>query len=77
MAAYDAETRQLTVSSASGSTAFHLASDARVWLGNRRLAVAQLEACIGAQVTVSWSDEDGVRTTHTVRVAADPGSKAP
>jgi len=77
MAAYDAETRQLTVSSASGSTAFHLASDARVWLGTRRLPVAQLKARIGAQVTVSWSEADGVRTTHTVRLAGEPSGKAP
>ena len=73
MAGYDADTRQLTVSSASGSTAYHLAPDARVWLGNRRLPVAQLKARLGAQVTVSWSEADGVRTTHTVRLADAPG----
>jgi hypothetical protein len=76
MAAYDSETRQLTVSSASGSTAFRLASDARVWLGNRRLPIGQLKARVGAQVTVSWSEADGVRTTHTVRVA-EPAGKTP
>jgi hypothetical protein len=76
MAGYDADTRQLTVSSASGSSAFHLAPDARVWLGNRRLPVAQLRARVGAQVTVSWSDADGVRTTHTVRLA-EPAGKTP
>jgi phage baseplate assembly protein gpV len=74
MTAYDPETRQLTVASATGSTAFRLASDARVWLGTRRLPVAQLKAKIGAQVTVSWSESDGVRTSHTLRLAADgPG----
>ena len=76
MAGYDADTRQLTVSSASGSSAFHLAPDARVWLGNRRLAVAQLKTRVGAQVTVSWSEADGVRTTHTVRLA-EPAGKTP
>lgn len=76
MAGYDADTRQLTVSSASGSSAFHLAPDARVWLGNRRLPVAQLKARVGAQVTVSWSEADGVRTTHTVRLA-EPAGKTP
>jgi hypothetical protein len=76
MAGYDADTRQLTVSSASGSSAFHLAPDARVWLGNRRLPVAQLKARVGAQVTVSWSDAAGVRTTHTVRLA-EPAGKTP
>ena len=73
MAGYDADTRQLTVSSASGSTAFHLAPDARVWLGTRRLPVAQLKTRVGAQVTVSWSEAGGVRTTHTVRLADVPG----
>ena len=72
MAAYDPETRVLTVSSASGSAPYHLAADARVWLGNHRLPVAELPSHVGAQVTVSWSDSDGVRTTHTVRLAADP-----
>jgi hypothetical protein len=76
MAGYDVDTRQLTVSSASGSSAFHLAPDARVWLGNRRLPVAQPNARVGAQVTVSWSDADGVRTTHTVRLA-EPAGKTP
>jgi hypothetical protein len=73
MAGYDADTRQLTVSSASGSTHFHLAPDARVWLGTRRLPVAQLKARVGAQVTVSWSEAEGVRTTHTVRLTDGPG----
>ena len=72
MAGYDPETRVLTVASASGSTLYHLATDARVWLGNHRLAVGELKSRLGAQVTVSWSDADGVRTTHTVRVAVAP-----
>ena len=76
MAGYDADTRQLTVSSASGSSAFHLAPDARVWLGNRRLPIAQLKARVGAQVTVSWSEAGGLRTTHTVRLA-EPAGKTP
>jgi hypothetical protein len=77
MTAYDPETRQLTVVSATGSSAFRLAPDARVWLGNRRLPVAQLKARVGAQVTVSWSEADGVRTSHTVRLAADAPGGAP
>ena len=77
MAAFDPETRQLTVASAIGSAAYHLAADARVWLGNKRLPVSQLKARVGVQVTVSWSDADGVRTTHTVRLAGDPSGKTP
>ena len=45
-----------------------MAADARFWLGNRRLPLAQLGAHAGAQVTVAWSETGGVRTTHTVRV---------
>jgi len=69
LTAYDTVTRVLTVLSASGSKEFHVATDARLWLGSRRVPVSQLSARAGAQVTVAWSDVDGVRTTHTVRVS--------
>jgi hypothetical protein len=65
---YDPVTRVLTACNAAGCSDFHVAADARVWLGNRRLPIAQLAAHAGAQVTVAWSEADGVRTTHTVRV---------
>jgi hypothetical protein len=68
LAAYDPVSRVLTVRNATGSLEFHVAADARFWLGNRRLPVAQLEANAGAQVTVAWSETGGVMTTHTVRV---------
>src|SRR5574341_766614 len=68
MTAYDVASRVLTVRSATGSTQFQLAADARVWLGNRRLPLRELGAYAGGQVTLAWSDSDGVRTTHTVRV---------
>jgi hypothetical protein len=68
MTAYDPATRVLTVLSATGSTEFHVAADGRAWLGNRKLPVSQLEAHVGTQVTVAWSEADGVRTTHTVRL---------
>jgi phage baseplate assembly protein gpV len=68
LTAYDPVTRVLTACNAAGSSDFHVAADARVWLGNRRLPIAQLGAHAGAQVTVAWSEADGVRTTHTVRV---------
>lgn len=71
LAAYEPEARRLTVSSASGSTAFEVASDARVWLGNRSLPLRLLRRHVGSQVTVSWSEAGGVRTTHTVRLV-DP-----
>lgn len=68
LAAYDPVTRVLTVQSATGSSEFLVASDARAWEGSRRLPVRELRAHLGAQVTVAWSEADGVRTTHTVRL---------
>jgi len=68
LTAYDPVTRVLTVRSATSSTEFLVAEDARIWLGNRRLPVSQLGAHAGAQVTVAWSRTDRGRTTHTVRV---------
>jgi hypothetical protein len=68
LAAYDPVTRVLTVQSATGSSEFHVASDARAWDGSRRLPVRELAAHVGAQVTVAWSEIAGVRTTHTVRL---------
>jgi hypothetical protein len=69
--AYDSATHVLTVHSATGSSEFRVAADARFWLGQRRLPLGQLAAQAGAQVTVAWSEAEGVRTTHTVRVT-DP-----
>jgi hypothetical protein len=69
MTAYDPATRVLTVRSATGSAEFHVAPDARAWLASRRLPVSRLGEHIGAQVTVAWSETDGERTTHTVRLA--------
>jgi len=68
LTAYDPMTRVLTIRSSAGPSEFHVAADARLWLDTRRLPVNQLGAYAGAQVTVAWSDRDGVRTTHTVRV---------
>ena len=68
LTAYDPVTRVLTVGNAAGSSEWHVASDARFWLGTRRLPLNQLGAYAGAQVTVAWSERDGMRTTHTVRV---------
>jgi hypothetical protein len=68
MTAYDPEARALTVASATGSTVYRVASDARAWLGQQRLPVRQLASHLGARVTVAWAEVDGVRTTHTVRL---------
>jgi hypothetical protein len=76
MTAYDPATRVLTVLSATGSSEFHVAPDARAWLGNRRLPVSQLGAHTGAQVTVAWSEADGLRITHTVRLAESRAARA-
>jgi hypothetical protein len=68
LASYDPVTRVLTVHSATGSSEFHVASDARAWEGNRRLPIRDLGAHVGEQVTVAWSEAGAVRTTHTVRL---------
>lgn len=68
VASYDAATRVLTVRAASGSKEFRVAPDARLWLGSRAVPMSQLATRAGAEVTVAWSEVDGVRTTHTVRV---------
>jgi hypothetical protein len=76
LAGYDPVTRVLTIRNATGSLEFHVAADARLWLGNRKVPVAQLEAHAGAQVTVAWSEAGGARTTHTVRVTDTPPPRA-
>ena len=68
MTAYDPAARVLAIQAATGSTEFHVAADARAWLGSRSLPVSQLGAHVGAQVTVAWSEVEGLRTTHTVRL---------
>ena len=73
LASYDTMTRTLTVRNATGASEFHVAADARLWLGNRRIPVSQLQAHTGAQVTVAWAEVDGVKTTHTVRLE-EPGA---
>jgi hypothetical protein len=73
MTAFDPATRALTVASAKGSVVYRVASDARAWLGRKRLPVRQLPSHVGAQVTLAWSEVDGVRTTHTVRLE-EPGA---
>jgi hypothetical protein len=57
------------VGSAWGERSFVLVPDARLWIGSHRVAVDRLAASAGAQATVAWSEEDGRRTTHTVRLA--------
>jgi hypothetical protein len=74
LTAYDPTTRVLTVRNAAGSSEWHVASDARFWLGTRRLPLSQLGAYAGAQVTVAWSETGGVCTTHTVRVTDTRGA---
>jgi phage baseplate assembly protein gpV len=75
LAAYDPVTRILTVQSATGSSVFQVASDARAWEGSRRLQVRDLPAHVGEQVTVAWSESGGVRTTHTVRLTATSSAR--
>jgi len=75
LAAYDPVTRILTVQSATGSSDFHVAPDARAWEGSHRLPMRELTAHVGEQVTVAWSESGGVRTSHTVRLAEASGAR--
>jgi hypothetical protein len=68
MTVYDAEAHALTVDSATGPAVYRVASDARAWLGHKRLPLRLLASHVGALVVLAWSEVDGVRTTHTVRL---------
>jgi hypothetical protein len=69
LAAYDGASRTLTLRSVIGLTSFHLADDARVWLGRKRVAPERLGQHLGAQATVAWAEVNGVPVTHTVRLS--------
>jgi hypothetical protein len=56
-------------SGATGSSTYRVAADARAWIGRRRLSVSDLAAHLGARVTIAFAEADGIRTTHTVRLA--------
>jgi hypothetical protein len=52
-----------------GSNVYLVAAAARAWIGRRRLPVSDLATHLVAQVTIAFAVTNGVRTTHTVRVA--------
>ncbi|MFN8096098.1 MAG: hypothetical protein U0599_28440 [Vicinamibacteria bacterium] len=72
---YDPATRVLVVLSAGRAAAFVVAPEARLWIGSRRASVDLLCASTGAQATIAWSEADGRRTTHTVRLARGRGER--
>jgi hypothetical protein len=76
LAAYDSTTRTLTLRSVSGSTSFHVAEDARVWLGRHRILSERLSQHVGAQATVAWAEVDGRPVTHTVRLAEGDAARS-
>jgi hypothetical protein len=65
--------RVLVVVSAGGEARFVVAPEARLWIGSRRSAVDRLTTSRGTQATVAWTETDGRRTTHTVRLARGRG----
>jgi hypothetical protein len=69
LTAWDAIARTLTLKSAAGLAVFYVAEDARLWLGRRHLPFDRLGRHLGAEVTVAYSETDGRRVTHTVRLA--------
>lgn len=68
LVSYDAAARALVVQTALGRTTYHVAEDARAWLGTRRLALDHLVRHLGAQATVAYREVGGLRVTHTVRL---------
>lgn len=69
LAGYDAASRVLTLRSAGSDSRYEVAEDARVWVGSDPVPAAQLASRVGAEVTLAYGeDEDGGRTTHTVRL---------
>jgi hypothetical protein len=69
LAGYDPSSRVLTLRVAGGEGRFQVADDARAWIGSRGLPTSQLTAHLGAEVTLAYGEaEDGVRTTHTIRL---------
>lgn len=69
LAAYEPRTRLVAVEAATGVSTYHVAADARVWVGRRRVSVSDLSRHLGAQTTVAFAEANGIRTTHTVRLA--------
>ncbi len=69
LAAYDAAARRLTIQAATGASSYAVAADARAWFGTRRLPLARLSTHLGVQATVAYTETEGVRVTHTVRLA--------
>ncbi len=76
LVSYDEAARALVVQTALGRTTYHVAEDARAWLGTRRLALDHLARHLGAQATVAYREVGGVRVTHTVRLR-ERGSSEP
>ena len=68
LVSYDEAARALVVQTALGRTTYHVAEDARAWLGTRRLALDHLGRHLGAQATVAYREVGGLRVTHTVRL---------
>jgi hypothetical protein len=71
LVAYDGAARVLTLRMATGLAVYHVAEDARLWLGRRRLPVRRLGGYLGAQATVTYVEKEGERVTHTIRLRKD------
>ncbi len=76
LAAFDSGARLVTVETVTGASTYHVAADARVWIGRRRLPVGDLAGHLGAQTLIAFAEADGVRTTHTVRLAEGGAGRA-
>ena len=72
---YDAAGRTLTLKTATGSQAFSLSADAKVWAGARSVGADELSKDLGSKATVRYTESAGQKTATSVRVAAATKSK--
>jgi hypothetical protein len=73
--AFDAAARTLTVKGTKATWTFNVA-DARVWDGSRSVGLEDIAGRTGAKVTVKYTENEGVKSATTVRLAATRGKSA-
>jgi hypothetical protein len=65
---YDASTRMLSLSTASGTVHFQIASTVRIRQGWHRINAPELAKMSGYRVAVRYSEADGNKTVESVHV---------
>ena len=72
---YDAAAKTLTVKGTKATWTFNVA-EARVWDGSRSVGLEDIEGRSGAKVTVKYTENEGVKSATSVRLAATRGGKS-